>query len=92
MDGHEPEMGLGGLDHLVDFGRRVKPIEKQPHLVIEPRRRRRLKLYALVADGAGNNLHGAAMVIAPRSGYNARHAAAAAGKQAGMPSVQPLGG
>jgi hypothetical protein len=36
MDGYEPEMGQGGLDHPVFLVGRIEPVEKSLHFMLQP--------------------------------------------------------
>jgi hypothetical protein len=92
MEGHEPEMGLRGLQHRIDTGRRLEPLQEGAHLGVEPLRPRRLEVDALPAYRSGNHLHGPLAVVVPRSRDDPGHAAAPGGKQRRVPGKEAFGG
>jgi len=90
MDGNEPEMGQPCFQDLVNVRVCVEPVQESPHFAIEPFRRWRLKMNALFADRAGDNLHRASAVIASAAYLDFGHATAPSGKEGRMPCQKPF--
>ncbi len=88
VDGHEPEMRQGGLEHGIDRGRSVEPVEEPRHLRREPVGRRRFVVDPLLADRSGDDLHGACAVVPPGPDPDPVHAAAPGREQGGVPAEQ----
>jgi hypothetical protein len=90
VDGHEPQVAQAGLQHFVDVGGLVEPIQEGGHLPLEALRRRGREMDALFADGSGDNLHRAGAVVTPGSAPDLLHAATPSGKQRRVPSEKPF--
>ena len=91
MDGHEPEVRLSGLQHGVDGGGLVEPVEEHPHFAAQAGSRRCFEMDVLPAYRAGDYLHRAGPVVAPGAGRDPDQTAAARWKQGRMPAKQPFG-
>ena len=82
-----------GFEHGVEAAVvAVEPVEEGVHFTVELRGGRRLVVDALPADRAGDDLHGACASIAPGADRDLFHAAAAGGKERGVPAEQAFGG
>src|SRR6266508_3740823 len=83
-------MAQSRLEHFVDIGWPVEPIEECRHFSFEPCRGRRDKMNALLADRSRNNLHRTRPVVAPSADRDFRQAAAACWKQRCVPREEPF--
>src|SRR5450759_5706585 len=91
MNRHEPQGSESSREgRVVRMRLVVEPVQERGHFLFDAASRRRLKVNSLPSDGAGDDLHRAACVIAPGAGLDADHAAAARGKQGGMPVEQSV--
>lgn len=90
MDGQEPQVRDGGVEHQICGRRRVEPLEQRVHLAVDAPCRRRPKVHPLAAHWARHHLHRPACIVAPVADADLLHAAASAGEQRCMPAEQAL--
>jgi hypothetical protein len=85
-------MGQPGIHDGIAVAAGVEPLKERRHLSIDARRRKSLKMYALLPGRSGDHPHRAAAVITPGACPDLRHAAASYRKQGRLPRKESIGG
>ena len=92
MNGDEPEVGHAGLQHRIDAGISLEPVQESVHFGEQTICLWRFEMDVLLSNRAGHDLHRSCAAVSPGPCPNFCHAAAAGGKQRGMPCEQAFGG
>ena len=92
MDGDKPQMRQPGFQNRGRILYAIEPLQECSHLSVQSLGRRRFVIDTLLADGAGDDLHGTTAVVTLCAGLDLRHAAPPRRKQGRMPVEQSLSG
>mgnify|MGYP007050449361 CR=1 FL=1 len=92
MNGHEPEMGNGGLENRIETVLALEPVEKGGRFTRKPVCLGGLEMNPLAAMRPRDHLHQPGRGIAPCSDNDPPHAASSGGEQGRMPAEQPFFG
>ena len=92
VDRDKPQVSKRSFENSIRFvGPIICPGEERKHLPIKQRSGWRLIVHLLFPHRTRNNLHGPMGIVAPGTGDDLAHTAAASREQGRMPPEQPIG-